>query len=286
MLRQSFLFFVLSRIAFSQIVLTDDLGRRVTLSAPAQRIVSLAPSITESLFALGAGGQVVGITDFCNYPREVSTIPRVGGIVNPSIETVVNLHPDLIALSMEGNVRDDFARLEGLGVPVFVSNPRTLSGIHKSLTDLGVLTGRKDTATRVVRAMQRSEDSIKALVLDRRSVLMIVSVQPLIVVGGGTFLSELLGLAGGNNVAGASASTYPTLSREAVVVADPDMIILLSDLVKDPSELVSLFPEWKGIRAMRNHCMFQIDADIISRPGPRATEGLAALYAIIHEGHE
>lgn len=275
---------LLNAIAASQIAVTDDLQRPVVLPTPAQRVISLAPSITETLFALGASSQVVGVTDFCNYPLEANKKQRVGGITNPSIETVISLKPDLIVLSMEGNVREDFGKLVDLGVPVFVTNPRTLSGIHKSIADLGALTGRSENADRIVQTMERREDSIGALVKTTRSVMLVVSFQPLIVLGGKTFLAELLELAGGINIAGQSASTYPTLSREAVVAANPDIIIVMSDILKEETELLTLFPEWKNLTAIRNHQVFRVNSDIVSRPGPRATDGLVALYKIIHAG--
>ena len=118
----------------------------------------------------------------------------------------------------------------------------------------------------------------------RRQALLIVSLQPLIVVGSKSFLAELLELAGGDNIAGSSPSTYPTLSREAVVAANPDIIIVMSDI--HVAELTKLFPEWRTINAFRRHQVFRIDSDIVSRPGPRAPDGLIALYEFIHQGHE
>ena len=123
--------------SMAQVTLLDDLHRQVTLPRPATRIVSLAPSITESLFAIGAGDQVIGVTDYCNFPPGVRLCHRVGGMINPSIETIVGLSPDLIIVSMEGNQRQDFTTLTGLQIPVFVTNPRTLEGINLSLRQLG-----------------------------------------------------------------------------------------------------------------------------------------------------
>jgi len=263
----------------------DDLGRTVTLRGIPHRIISLAPSITEMLFSLHAGDDVVGVTDFCNYPPEATRKPRVGGITNPSMEAIVGLKPDLLLLSMEGNMRDDFDKLTGLGVPVFVTNPRTLSGIHKSLTDLGRLTGREAAAADLVRTMQEGEDSLTSRATVRKTVMLVVSLQPLIVVGARTFLAELLQRAGGVNIASSSPSTYPTLSREAVVASDPEVIIVMSDVPGNTGNLLTLFPEWNRLRAFSTHQVYRIDSDIVSRPGPRAVDGLAALYRIIQERH-
>jgi len=268
----------------AQISLTDDLNRAITLTAPAQRVVSLAPSITETLFAIGAGDQIVGVTDYCNYPEPTRAKKRVGGITNPSIEAVVGLNPDLLIVSMEGNVREDFVKLTGLGVPVFVSNPRTLRGIYKSINDLGLLTGRTAEARRLEQSMQSRETAITASTEMRiqRKVMLVVSLQPLIVVGSGTFLSELLDLASAENIARGSASSYPTYSRETVLAQDPDVIIIMSGLMPDPGELIRLFPEWQRLSAIKHENVFDIDADIVSRPGPRAIDALETLYTIVH----
>ena len=270
----------------TDLTIIDDLGRPVTLHATARRIISLAPSITETLFALGAGDDVMGVTDFCNYPPAAKEKQRVGGITNPSLETMIDLKPDLIILSMEGNVREDFNKLAGIGVSVFVTNPRTLAGIHKSIHDIGLLTGRVGSALSLIGAMQHDEDSIRLLAKSTNRVLLIVSLQPLIVVGGKTFLAELLELAGGTNIAGTSPFTYPTLSRETVVAANPDVIIVMSDALNATDGLLGSFPEWKTLNAFRSHRVFRVDSDIVSRPGPRATDALIHLYRIIHEGHE
>ena len=270
--------------AFAQVTVTDDLQRAVTLTSPVQRIVSLAPSITETLFAIGAGEQIVGVTEYCNYPEQAKAKRKVGGITNPSVETIISLKPDLIVVSMEGNMRSDFDKLTSFGVPVFVTNPRDLNGIYKSIEQLGVLCGKQSIASTVVRAMKAKADSIGRLVqkLKRRSVLFFVSSQPIIVVGKNTFLSQLIELAGGSNTAVRAASTYPTYSREAVLKDNPDVLIFMSDVLVTPDDLPTLYPEWRTLKAWQQKNIYRIDPDIVSRPGPRAVNGLEALFTIIH----
>lgn len=269
---------------FVHIEILDDLDRTVSLPSPAQRIVSLAPSITETLFAIGAGNQVVGVTDYCNHPEEATSKSRVGGITNPNIETIVSLRPGLIILSMEGNVREDFDKLLSFGIPVFVTNPRTLQGIHKSIEDLGILTGKTEEAAQLVHSMKAREESvIRAVPQRKKKTLLIVSLQPLIVVGGGTYLSELIRLAGGMNLASSASSTYPMYSRETVVAEDPDVLIIMSDILSDQSMLLTLFPEWKMLTAVQSNQIYRVDADIVTRPGPRAVDGLESLYKIFHK---
>jgi iron complex transport system substrate-binding protein len=194
----------------SQITLADDLGRTVSLPRPAQRVVSLAPSITESLFALGAGKQVVGVTLYCNYPEAARTIPRVGGMIDPNLEAVIALAPELILVSMEGNTREDFDRLSRLRIPLFVTNPRTMSGIYHSLEQIGTLTGHRREARDLVDTMKNRVQRLAARAVGAppRTILF-VSLQPLIVAGAGTFVNELLHLAGAVNIAATAKGTYP-----------------------------------------------------------------------------
>ncbi len=279
--------FLTARALSDQLSILDDLNRNVDISSPAQRIVSLAPSITETIFAIGADDQVVGVTDYCNFPESAKKKTRVGGVVNPSVEAIISLKPDLIILSMEGNVREDFNKLLSFGIPVFVTNPRSLAGIHKSIMDIGILTGHPEEAVQLVQTLESREDSIgRAVHVQSKRILFIVSLQPLIVVGSRSFLSELIDLAGGLNVAAGSPSTFPTYSRESVVKENPEALFVMSDVVADVEQLVTLYPEWKGIDAVRGGNVHRIDADIVSRPGPRAVDGLESLFYFLHGEHK
>ena len=262
---------------FSQTVVTDDLGRSLTFDHTPTRIVSLAPSITETLFALGAGDRVVGVTDYCDFPEEARSKEKVGGLVNPSIEKILSMKPDLIIMTTEGNLKDDFKRLEDFGILLFVTNPRTLDGIYKSITDLGLLTGESGQAGSIVGRMHSRVDSIRTLHTRRKKAMLAVSLLPLMAVGRGTFLAEVLEIAGGENIAASTGLTYPTLSREAVLASDPEVLVLLSDIFLNQEDLLRLYPEWKDLRAVKNGKVFSIDSDLISRPGPRVIDGLEAL---------
>ncbi len=277
---------VLISTSSAQIRITDDLNRAVVLPAPATRVVSLAPSITETLFAVGAGEQVAGVTDYCNYPSGVTRCARVGGVINPSIETIVGLKPDLIILTAEGNIREDFDKLAGMGIPLFVTNPRNLEGIYKSIETIGVLTGHKRASDSLVADMKNRVGRLSMRMGPRaeKRVMMIVALQPLIVVGKGTFLNELISLAGGRNIAAESPATYPTYSRESVIKEDPEIIVIMSDVVQSVEELTTFYPEWAKIKAVQNKQMFRVDSDIMSRPGPRAINALETLNSIIQSG--
>lgn len=287
-LRSTRLALLFSLLSFSPSLLaqdtfTDDLQRRVTIRVPAQRIVSLAPSITETLFAIGAGAQVVGVTDYCTYPAEARRKPRVGGIINPSIEAIVGLRPDLVIMSMEGNVRDDFRKLTSLGVSVYVTNPRTLQGIYASMTQLGSITGTADSAARVVARLRLREQAVRARAgkIPVRT-LMVVSLQPLIVAGRNTFIEELLEAAGGVNLAAYAKGNYPVYSRETLLANNPDVILLASDVLGDVSALPRMFPEWYIVSAIRHKRVYRVEADLVSRPGPRALDALESIVYILH----
>jgi len=257
---------------------TDDLGRTVDLPAPAHRVVSLAPSLTECLFAIGAGEQIVGRTAYCDYPAEALRIPSIGGMTDPSIESIVARRPDLIVMSMEGNTPDDFPRLTSLGIPVYVSNPRTLAGIYRSLDHLGVLTDRQAQARHLIDSLRHREQELRGMRAPRNlSALVLVSLQPLMVAGGNTLLNELLTLAGARNPAASLPGHYPAISREMVIADPPDVLFLTGDLPADPATLTSFFPEWKRLRAVREGRIYSLDAAVVSRPGPRSLEALRLL---------
>jgi iron complex transport system substrate-binding protein len=267
--------------AAAQIQVVDDLGRTVTLHTPARRIVSLAPSLTETVFALGAGESLVGVTDYCDYPKEAREKKSVGGIINPSIELIVSLKPDLILMSMEGNLQESFQKLTDLNIPVVVSNPRTFEGIYKSVFDLGSLTGTRESAGEIVASMKDSVRSVTQPRQRKPKTLFILSLQPLIVVGTGTYLSEMIQLAGGENVAAGSGISYPAYSREVVVASAPEVIILTSDIYANREALIMGFPEWENIPAFRTGRVAAIDANLISRPGPRVALALAEVVRLI-----
>lgn len=274
---------LLLQSATAQIVIVDDLQRSVSLRAPAQRIISLAPSITESLFMIGAGDQICGVTDFCTYPEAATTKAHIGGMTTPSIEAIISLKPDLIFISMEGNTRQTFDRLTGLGMLVFVTNPRSLEGIRRSIEQLGSLTGHRREAETLIASMQARQESVRVRSgTTRTTALLLISLEPLLAAGKNTFIDDLLQHAGAENLAASAPGTYPALSREAVLVMNPEVIIVTSDLAADSSSLLSRFPEWTQLSAARNGGIYRIDPDLVSRPGPRALDGLELLTHFLH----
>ena len=262
----------------------DDLGRTVSCPAPPRRIVSLAPSITETLFALNLDSAVVGVTDFCDYPPAAVRKHRVGGITNPNLEEITSLRPDLVVMTVSGNAQSDFDKLTSLGMKVFVSDPKTVDDIFRSIRDLGTLCGRDSIAGAMVDSLQERERQLirTAAALPRKSVLLLLSLRPLIAVGNGTFIDELLTLANAANVTHDTPTAYPLLSREEIIRLQPDVLIGTKEIAHSTADLLTEYPEWNTLAALRDGHVALIDADLISRPGPRIIEGLDQLVRAIH----
>ena len=258
---------------------TDDMTRIVSLPKAPNRIVSLAPSITETLFALGLDSAIVGVTDYCDFPAAASTKKRIGGMTSPDFEAIVALHPDLIVMSTAGNTRKDFETLTSLGLIVFVSNPATIEDIYRSITALGRLCGREDQGGLIVGQLRARQELVarKAGAAPLQTVLLLFSLRPVVSAGKGTFVDELLTLGNLANVTHNSSTSYPLVSREEVLSLQPDWIIVTDELVQSIDEVGAAYPEWKMLKAVREGRVASISASLISRPGPRIIQGLDSL---------
>lgn len=266
--------------------LRDDLGRLVRFESYPSRIISLAPSVTESMYMLGADSRLVGVTKFCDFPPEASSKVIVGDLINPDLERILTLQPDLVLLSVEGNRRQTFDQLQRLNIPVFVTNPRSISGIIKSIRDLGVIAGRESPA-------RAFEDSLRSFLSihdphrhvaaeSRPRVLMVIDVAPLMAAGRESYIDGLIAATGGVNAVSEPGGAYPVLNREGLLGASPDIILLPDDLDTDLASLLARFPEWRETPAVRNGRVVRVDPDLFMRPGPRVLEGLDTLLQIIH----
>ena len=264
-------------------VLTDDLGVDVRISPTPQRIVSLAPSITETLFALGLDSAVVGVTDYCDYPPAALNKVRVGGLSNPGFEQIASLNPDLILLSVAGNSQADYNKLSSLGFRLFVSNPSTIGSLFTSIKKIGELTGTGPRADSLLAILRKTQDSLTltARLRPKKSVLMLVSIRPLIAVGKGTFLHELIEMANARNVAVDAAVSYPIMSREHILTLQPHAIIVMSDVARSPEDIVNAYNEWRTLRAVQSNSVMILDASLLSRPGPRIMKGLELLVSAL-----
>ncbi len=273
--------------ASAGITLTDGLGRSVVLSGPAQRVVSLAPSNTEILFAVGAGSQVVGRDEFSDYPEEASAVAKVGGSMGEySVETIVALKPDLV-LAAEINPPELVKQLEDLGLTVYyLKNPKTLEEMYVNLEIVAQLTGQDST---------KLTDSLKARVSAMDEKLAAVSSRPSVfyeidatdpakpyTYGPGSFGDLLITRAGGLNIGGTLADPYPQMSLEQIVVSNPSIILLGDAQWGTTTESVLARPGWDSIAAVQSQSIYPIDDNWISRPGPRLVDGLEALAKLLH----
>jgi len=261
---------------------TDALGRTITAPAPPRRIVSLVPSITEILFALGLGDRVAGVTRFCDFPPEARAKPRVGGYADPGVEAVVALAPDLVFASADSTPRGLVSRLEALGVPVYVVYPRNLSGALATIAEVGRVAGAPAEGAALGRALAERVAAVEAAVAGRPRprVILCVMVQPVVVAGPGTLGDDLVRTAGGVNAVPAGVSAYPTWGPESLLAADPDVIVV-SPHPGQP-EPTSIFRAWPELRAVRDGRVVTVDADWVHRPGPRLAQGLEALARALH----
>lgn len=262
----------------------DDAGRRMYFAKPPTRIVSLAPSITEMLFSMEAGEQLVGVTDFCDYPPEALKKPKVG-YSNPNLESLVALEPDLVIAPNDFLKPDVIVKLEQLKIPVFILADQNVEGIFVHIQTLGRIVGRSSKADTVAMQLRQQVSVIQQRIKGRAPVRMlyVLNSQPLITVGPGSFIDQLIRMAGGANVAAKSATPYPRLSMEAVLQEDPEVLVFPVGKAEGISESEQqTWRQWTTMTAVKQGRLHQISADWLNRPGPRIARGLEALAEILH----
>ena len=271
------------------LVFTDGLGRTVTLAGPAQRIVSMAPSNTEILFAIGAGSQVVGRDEFTNYPPEAMELPSIGGSMSDyNLEQIVSLNPDLV-LAAEINTPEQVKAIEDLGLTVFyLNNPTELDGLYTMLETVGKLSGQEAQVGAMVtdlRARAAAVANALAGIEERPSVFYELdgsdAAKPW-TVGEGPFIDLLIRLAGGENVGAAMGAPYGQLSLEALLVADPAIILLGDSNYGVTVEQVAARTGWGDLSAVQGNRVYPFNDDLVSRPGPRMIDGLEEMARIFH----
>lgn len=259
--------------------------------APAQRIVSLAPGNTEILFALGLADKIVGVTDYCNYPPEAREKPGIGGFSTPNIEEVVAKDPDLV---LAANIHIDkvVPQLEARGLNVVVLNPKSIDEVLEAITRVGQLTGREKEAQALTEDMRRRVDAVVFKVAPLSYLTpacFVVWHEPLMLAGQGTLQDELIGKAGGINIAGLSdlnlKEGYPGISLEAFITADPEVIFVgvgMGTGQDKPLRFIQAEPRLEDIAARINDRVYAVDQDIAGRAGPRIVDALERFAADIH----
>jgi iron complex transport system substrate-binding protein len=279
---------------YQEVTLVDRLGNTVTLTSAPERIVSLAPSNTEILFLLGAGDNVVGVTDYCDYPYnftawvEAGNMSSIGSYYGPSVEPIVALDPDLV-LASTGSL-DAAANLGNLGYNVLIVEGRTLDAILQDILLVGRATYKNTEASAIVIDMRSRIDSVANQVMVATTTPTVyheVWHEPLMSVGPNTFIDDLITLAGGENIFNDATTSWPQISSEAVIEKNPD-VMFFPDMYMgranfyDTIEAVADRPGWSSISAVQNDALYEINADIISRSGPRLVDALEAIAKMVH----
>lgn len=268
---------------------TDDLGRTVTVPVKITRVVSTAPSITEMIFAAGADDRLVGVTTFCDYPEEAKTIAKIGDTMTPNIETILALAPDVVFVSTDSQLESFTKTLAAQGVSVYVIAPGSMMGLDRSLTDLGGLFDTSDITERLTQEMAWREDVIRTtlrtygtpedLKLNPNPVRVFVQIsrEPLFTIGSGAILNEIIGAAGGRSVTAGVPTAYPKLSKETALALRPEVIILSdSPDNQEPNDAFRNSP------AVKNGRVYKVNADLLSRPGPRLVDALEQIARHLH----
>lgn len=261
---------------------TDGIGRKIELAKRPERIVSLAPNITEILFSLKLGDKVVGVTDFCDYPEEARHKPKVGWLISPGIEKIISLQPDIVFATTEGNKPEIVDELERMNIKTYVLNPHNINDVLKNISEIGNMTGQRSIARELVSSLTSRIESVKKSALKGRQkrVIYLVSINPVISAGPGSFIHDLIITAGGINVLSDSPIRYPRIDMEEIILKDPEVIIAPDDMAQ---QILGWKKRWSGISAIRNGMVYPINPDIVSRPGPRIVDGLEMINEYIHE---
>jgi iron complex transport system substrate-binding protein len=264
---------------------TDEIGRKVRIPNSPKRIVSMAPNLTEILFTLGLREEIVGVTDFCDYPEAALTKQRIGGFVNPSIEKIVSLKPDLILGIRDGNRMDTVHRLSDLGFSVYVVDPMGFDGIIKTIENIGEVVRKREKSKEIIRKITKKKEVVVRLTqsLPRRKVFFQVGFSPIVTVGRGSLGDDLIRLAGGRSISENESGSYPVYGVETILSKAPEVIILSSmDSKRDYLNLMKMWQSWKELPAVKMNAIYVIDSNLVDRPTPRVVEGLEAMAGMIH----
>lgn len=262
----------------------DDRGDTLLLSSPAERVVSLIPAATEILFAIGAGQRLVGRTRYGTHPPAARDVPSVGEGVRPSIEEVVARRPDAVIVYSGSGNRGSVRRFEELGVPVLALVHNTVPQLVRNIERLGALTGRRQAADSLIRALRRRLGRVSEVVADREPVRVYYDVwsDPPRTVGAGSYLDSLVAVAGGRNVFGDQPGPSPQVSLETVVERDPEVILFPRGAGSPDRPPPADRPGWENVGAVRRGAVRRVDGELLHRLGPRLGEAAAHLAATLH----
>jgi iron complex transport system substrate-binding protein len=266
--------------ARAEIVVSDDSGATLRLKEPARRIVSLAPHVTETLFAAGAGDKLVGAVEYSDFPAAAQRVARIGGYSKLDLEAIAALKPDLAVGWASGNAPAHVEKLRALGIPVYLSQPERIDDVAASLERFGELAGTQPVARAAAAAFRAKLAELRARYGTRPKVRTFYQIwkQPLMTVGGGQVITDVIRLCGGENVFAELKPLAPKVSVEAVLAADPDAIVA-SGMGEARPEWVDDWRQWTTLAAVKRDNLFFIPPDLIQRHTPRIVEGAERLCA-------
>jgi iron complex transport system substrate-binding protein len=256
-------------------IFIDDLGRTVEIPLKVDRVVSLAPSITESIFAVGAGDRLIGVTSYCDHPVEALAVAKVGDTINPSMETIAAMKPQIVFVSTASQIEGFTRAMEGRGIPVFVSAPGTLDAVLDDLRRMGEIFGTQDRAVELLTGLQeRISDAESRADRSGKRVFVQISSEPLFTAGKGSFITDLIERAGGRSVTADVPTAYPKLSKETAAALDPQYLILSGE---------SATPNPVLVRGNSEKKILRIEPDYISRPGPRLVNAFEQIVDFLRD---
>ncbi len=262
----------------------DDAGQTITLDHPAQRIVSMAPHITEMLFAAGAGDKVVGVVEYSDYPEAAKKITNIGSATQLDLEILLALKPDLVVVWDSGNPKALVGKIEALGFTVFRSEPRQLGDIATNLEALGVLAGSEETARQAATIFRQQLQDLRQQYVDQSTVRVFYQIwhQPLMTINGQHLISKVIELCGGENIFAELSSLAPQVSLEAVLVENPHAIVI-GGIQDDRKKWLQYWLKWDSIAAVKQGSVFVIHPDIIQRHTPRIIQGAQQMCTYLNQ---
>ena len=265
------------------IEVTDEAGRRVRLPLKIDRIVSLAPNLTEIVYAVGAGDQLVGDTEYCDYPAEAKKVAKIGDTMHPSVERIIALKPQIVLVSTASQLEAFTKQLDQQQIAVYVTNPQSLDDIFRSVQTLGDLFGEPNRAAKLIADLRRRADAVEAATKQTKPVKVFyqLSGEPLYTIGRESYLTDLVRRAGGISATADVPGAFPRFSDEAALAAKPEAIILPTGGSMGTANAKIAAP-LKNSPAALNNRIYKINDDYLSRPGPRLIEGLEEMARALH----
>lgn len=259
--------------------ITDDLGRKVKIPVKINRAISLAPNLTENIFAVGAGDKLVGVTTYCDYPVEAKEIQKIGDTISPNMESIIALKPQIVFVSTASQIEAFTKTLEKNDIQVFVTDPNSLEGIIRNLRQMGEIFGTSEKAEQLVKNMETRLAFIKEKTSAAPPIKVFVQIskEPLFTAGKDSFVTEMLAYAGAESVTRLVPTAYPRLSKESATALEPEAIIVTAGAGnEEPNEV------FKDTMAVKNNRVLKVKADLLTRPSPRIVEGLEEAAKLLH----